>query len=310
MAESARQEAPPKVKNFAQILRTSDGTGVSEKVRELSLVDLHPFPDHPFKVRDDDEMVKLVESIHESGVLEPGIARPSPDGNGYQIIVGHRRKHGSELAGKSSMPFIVRNLSDDEAKILMVDSNIQKREKLDFSELAYAYKMKLEAQKSQGKRTDLTSVQVGQKLTARDAVAKDAGESAGQIRRYIRLTELIPDLLEMVDAKVIAFNPAVELSYLTPEEQTLLLDAMESEQATPSLAQAQRMKKASQDGNLTIESMRMVLSEEKKPEVDKITFTGKELTKYFPKSYTPQKMQDTIIKLLEQWRKRQLSQER
>lgn len=310
MSEAKSKQNAPMLKSFSDILKSSDASGVSERVRELPLSELHPFPEHPFKVRDDDEMEKLVESISENGVLEPGIARPSPDGSGYQIVVGHRRKHASELADKPTMPFIVRSLSDDEAKIIMVDSNIQKREKLDFSELAYAYKMKLDAQKSQGKRTDLTSVQVGQKLTSREAIAKDAGESAGQIRRYIRLTELIPDVLDMVDAKRIAFNPAVELSYLNPEEQTLLLDAMESEQSTPSLSQAQRLKKFSQEGNLTPESMRAIMSEEKKPGLDKVTLSSEKLAKYFPKSCTPQKMEETIFKLLEQWHKRQQSQER
>ena len=243
-------------------------------------------------------------------MLVPAIARPDPNG-GYELVAGHRRHRASELAGKDTMPVIVRDLDDDQATIIMVDSNLQ-RESLLPSERAFAYKMKLEAIKHQGARTDLTSVQVEQKLSARDRVAKDAGERSGiQVMRYIRLTELIPELLDMVDEKKIAFNPAYELSFLKKEEQTQLLDAMDSEQATPSLSQAQRLKKYSQEGHLTLDMMRVIMGEEKKSDLDKITFTSDTLRKYFPRSYTPQRMQETIIKLLEQWqRKRQQQHER
>ena len=243
-------------------------------------------------------------------MLVPAIARPDPNG-GYELVAGHRRHRASELAGKETMPVIVRDLDDDQATIIMVDSNLQ-RESLLPSERAFAYKMKLEAIKHQGARTDLTSVQVEQKLSARDRVAKDAGERSGiQVMRYIRLTELIPELLDMVDEKKIAFNPAYELSFLKKEEQVDLLDAMDSEQATPSLSQAQRLKKYSQEGHLTLDMMRVIMGEEKKSDLDKITFTSDTLRKYFPRSYTPQRMQETIIKLLEQWqRKRQQQHER
>ena len=243
-------------------------------------------------------------------MLVPAIARPDPNG-GYELVAGHRRHRASELAGKDTMPVIVRDLDDDQATIIMVDSNLQ-RESLLPSERAFAYKMKLEAIKHQGARTDLTSVQVEQKLSARDRVAKDAGERSGiQVMRYIRLTELIPELLDMVDEKKIAFNPAYELSFLKKEEQVDLLDAMDSEQATPSLSQAQRLKKYSQEGHLTLDMMRVIMGEEKKSDLDKITFTSDTLRKYFPKSYTPARMQETIIKLLEQWqRKRQQQHDR
>ena len=254
-------------------------------------------------------MQDTVDSVREYGVLVPAIARPDPNG-GYELIAGHRRHHASELAGKETMPVIVRDLDDDAATIIMVDSNLQREELLP-SERAFAYKMKLEALKHQGARTDLTSVQLGQKLSARDQVAKAAGESAIQIQRFIRLTELIPELLDMVDERKIAFNPAVELSYLKKEEQTLLLEAMDSEQATPSLSQAQRLKKFSQQKMLSLDVMRAVMSEEKKNDLDRVTLKNETLRKYFPKSYTPKQMEDTIIKLLEGWyKKRQLSQER
>ena len=247
--------------------------------------------------------------MREYGVLVPAIARPDPNG-GYELIAGHRRHHASELAGKETMPVIVRDLDDDAATIIMVDSNLQREELLP-SERAFAYKMKLEALKHQGARTDLTSVQLGQKLSARDQVAKAAGESAIQIQRFIRLTELIPELLDMVDERKIAFNPAVELSYLKKEEQTLLLEAMDSEQATPSLSQAQRLKKFSQQKMLSLDVMRAVMSEEKKTDLERVTLKNETLRRYFPKSYTPKQMEDTIIKLLEGWyKKRQLSQER
>lgn len=250
-----------------------------------------------------------MESVREYGVLVPAIARPDPDG-GYELIAGHRRHHASELAGKETMPVIIRDLDDDAATIIMVDSNLQREELLP-SERAFAYKMKLEALKHQGARTDLTSVQLGQKLSARDQVAKAAGESAIQIQRFIRLTELIPELLDMVDERKIALNPAVELSHLKKEEQTLLLEAMDSEQATPSLSQAQRLKKFSQQKMLSLDVMRAVMSEEKKTDLDRVTLKNETLRRYFPKSYTPKQMEDTIIKLLEGWyKKRQLSQER
>ena len=280
-----------------------------EKVQEIPLGELHPFRNHPFKVKDDAAMQDTVDSVREYGVLVPAIARPDPNG-GYELIAGHRRHHASELAGKETMPVIVRDLDDDAATIIMVDSNLQREELLP-SERAFAYKMKLEALKHQGARTDLTSVQFGQKLSARDQVAKAAGESAIQIQRFIRLTELIPELLDMVDERKIALNPAVELSYLKKEEQTLLLEAMDSEQATPSLSQAQRLKKFSQQKMLSLDVMRAVMSEEKKTDLDRVTLKNETLRRYFPKSYTPKQMEDTIIKLLEGWyKKRQLSQER
>ena len=281
-----------------------------EKVVEIPLGEVHPFKGHPFKVKDDDAMMETADSIRQYGVLVPAIARPDPSG-GYELVAGHRRHRASELAEKETMPVIVRDLDDDAATIIMVDSNLQ-RESLLPSERAFAYKMKLEAVKHQGARTDLTSVQVEQKLSARDKVAKDAGEKSGiQVMRYIRLTELIPELLDMVDEKKIAFNPAYELSFLKPEEQQMLLETMDYEQATPSLSQAQRMKKFSQEGKLTSESMLAIMSEEKKGDLDKVTLSSDTLRKYFPKSYTPKRMEETIIKLLEQWqRKRQRDQER
>lgn len=281
-----------------------------EKVIEIPLAELHPFKNHPFKVKDDDAMMETADSIRQYGVLVPAIARPSPEG-GYEIIAGHRRHRASELAEKETMPVIVRSLDDDAATIIMVDSNLQ-REGLLPSERAYAYKMKLEAIKHQGVRTDLTSVQVEPKLSARDRVARDAGERSGvQVTRYIHLTELIPPLLDMVDEKKIAFNPAYELSFLTKEEQAQLVETMDYEQATPSLSQAQRMKKLSQIGKLTEDEILKIMSEEKKGDLDRVTFTSDTLRKYFPRSYTPKKMEETIIKLLEQWqRKRQQQHER
>ena len=280
-----------------------------EKVQMIPLSELHPFRNHPFKVKDDEAMANTVDSVRQYGVLVPAIARPLESG-GYELVSGHRRHHASELAGLTEMPVIVRDLDDDAATIIMVDSNLQ-RETLLPSERAFAYKMKLEALKHQGWRSDLTSVQVGQKLNARDVVAKESGNSAIQVQRFIRLTALIPDLLNLVDEKKVAFNPAVELSYLKTEEQVLLLDAMESEQTTPSLSQAQRLKKFSQEGKLSVDVMRAIMSEEKKPEMDKVIFTSAKLRQYFPKSYTPQQMENTILRLLEQWqRKRQHEAER
>ena len=277
-----------------------------EKVMEIALTELFPFKDHPFKVKDDEAMADTAESIKEYGVLVPAIARPRDEG-GYELVAGHRRHRASELAGLETMPVIVRNLDNDAATIIMVDSNLQ-RENILPTERAFAFKLKLDAIKRQGERTDLTCTQVGHKLNegkkSVEIVAEQAGSSRNQIQRYIRLTELIPELLDMVDDKKIAFNPAVELSYLKPEEQTNLLEAMDMEQATPSLSQAQRLKKFSADGKCTLEAMCAIMSEEKKGEIDKVTLSSDKLRKYFPKSYTPQKMEETILKLLETWHKR------
>jgi len=282
-----------------------------ERVMEIPLDKLQHFRDHPFQVRHDQALQDMADSIKEYGVLSPGLARPIPDGSGYEVIYGNRRLEACILAGMETMPVIVRDMSDDEAIIAMVDANLQ-RENILPSERAFAYKMKLEAIKRQGARTDLTSMQVAQKLSV-EMVGDAAGISKDQVRRYIRLTELIPPILDMVDGvaeRKISFNPAVELSYLTLSEQTMLLDAMEAQEATPSLSQAQRLKKFSQQGKLSEDVMTAILSEEKK-EVDRITLTTTTLSKYFPKSYTPKKMEETIIKLLEQWqRKRQHEQER
>ena len=283
-----------------------------EKIQEIPLSELHPFRNHPFKVKDDEAMMETADSIKQYGVLVPAIARPDPEG-GYELVAGHRRHRASELAEKETMPVIVRDLDDDAATIIMVDSNLQ-RESLLPSERAFAYKMKLDAMKHQGERVDLTCSQVGNKLEGKkssEILAEQVGQSKNQIFRYIRLTELIPELLDMVDEKKIALNPAYELSFLKKEEQVDLLDAMDSEQATPSLSQAQRLKKYSQEGHLTLDMMRVIMGEEKKTDLDRVTFTSDTLRKYFPKSYTPQRMQETIIKLLEQWqRKRQRDQER
>ena len=282
-----------------------------EKIVELSLTELFSFKDHPFKVVDDEAMFDTVESVKKYGVLVPAIARPREEG-GYEIVAGHRRHRASELAGRETLPVIVRNLDDDEAVIIMVDSNLQ-RENILPSERAFAFKLKLEAIKRQGARTDLTCTQVGHKLNdgkkSVEIVAEQAGSSRNQIQRYIRLTELIPELLSMVDEKKIAFNPAVELSYLKKEEQTDLIEAMEMEQSTPSLSQAQRLKKFSAEGKLTLEAMSAIMSEEKKGEIDKVTLTGDKLKKYFPKSYTPKQMEETIIKLLEGWHKKRVQQQ-
>ena len=276
-----------------------------EKVQNIPLEELHPFKNHPFKVKDDAAMQDTVDSVREYGVLVPAIARPDPNG-GYELIAGHRRHYASELAGKETMPVIVRDLDDDAATIIMVDSNLQREELLP-SERAFAYKMKLEALKHQGKKT---LDQLGPKWSTQE-IGKAGNDSMSQVKRFIRLTELIPTLLDMVDERKIAFNPAVELSYLKKEEQTLLLEAMDSEQATPSLSQAQRLKKFSQQKMLSLDVMRVVMSEEKKNDLDRVTLKNETLRKYFPKSYTPKQMEDTIIKLLEGWyKKRQLSQER
>lgn len=288
---------------------TSRATSNQERVQEIPLSELHPFEGHPFKVLDDEEMQKTVESVRDFGVLTPAIARPDPDG-GYEIISGHRRHRASELAGKETMPVIVREMDDDAAIILMVDANLQ-RETILPSERAYAYKMKLDALKHQGARTDLTSCQVGTKLRADEKVADDAGESARTVQRYIRLTELIPELLDMVDTGQIKFNPAVELSYLAHEEQKDFLEAMDYAQAAPSLSQAQRIKKLAQEGNCTLDAMCEIMNEMKKDELDKVTLKTSVLRKYFPKSYTNKQMEDKIIQLLEQWqKKREKSMER
>ena len=281
-----------------------------EKVQEIPLGELHPFRNHPFKVKDDAAMQDTVDSVREYGVLVPAIARPDPDG-GYELIAGHRRHHASELAGKETMPVIIRDLDDDAATIIMVDSNLQREELLP-SERAFAYKMKLDAMKRQAGRPSRENVsQVGTQKRSDQIMAEQVGESRNQIQRFIRLTELIPTLLDRVDERKIAFNPAVELSYLKKEEQTLLLEAMDSEQATPSLSQAQRLKQFSQQKMLSLDVMRAVMSEEKKTDLDRVTLKNETLRRYFPKSYTPKQMEDTIIKLLEGWyKKRQLSQER
>ncbi|MCC8138416.1 MAG: ParB/RepB/Spo0J family partition protein [Clostridiales bacterium] len=277
---------------------------VKERVQEIALSELHPFKNHPFKVLDDERMMETVESVQQYGVLVPIIARPLSEG-GYEIVSGHRRHRASELAGKESIPVIVRELDDDEAVLLMVDSNLQ-RETILPSEKAFAFKMKLEAMKHQGSRGDLTSGQVGPKLRSDEIVAAEAGESRKQVQRYIRLTELIPPLLDMVDEKKVAFNPAYELSFLKPEEQQMLIETMDYEQTSPSLSQAQRLKQFSQEGRLTEDSMLAIMSEEKKPPQDRVMLTSDVLRQYFPKDYTPKKMEETIILLLEQWKQRRL----
>ena len=278
-----------------------------ERVQEIPLDQLKPFKNHPFKVRDDQRMLDTVDSIREYGVLVPAIARPDPEG-GYELISGHRRKRGCEMAGLQTMPVIIRDLDDDAAVLVMVDSNIQREELLP-SERAFAYKMKLEALKHQGARSDLTSMQVAQKLSVQK-VGDDAGVSKDQVRRFIRLTELISELLDMVDERKLAFNPAVEVSYLKRDEQRMLLEAMDAEQTTPSLSQAQRLKKFSQEGRLTEEAMSAIMSEEKKSDMDKVTLRSDTLRRYFPKSYTPKQMEQTIIRLLDVWKQRQKNQER
>lgn len=280
-----------------------------ERVQEIPLDQLKPFKNHPFKVRDDQRMLDTVDSIREYGVLVPAIARPDPEG-GYELISGHRRKRGCEMAGLQTMPVIIRDLDDDAAVLAMVDSNIQREELLP-SERAFAYKMKLEALKHQGARTDRTSGQVVQKLKLSvEIIAEQAGENYKQVQRYIRLTELISELLDMVDERKLAFNPAVEVSYLKRDEQRMLLEAMDAEQTTPSLSQAQRLKKFSQEGRLTEEVMSAIMSEEKKSDMDKVTLRSDTLYKYFPKSYTPKQMEQTIIRLLDVWKQRQKNQER
>lgn len=284
----------------------------SERVQEIPLSELHPFKNHPFRVVDDEAMQRTVESVAQFGVLAPALARPRSEG-GYELVAGHRRMRASELAGLETMPVIIRQMDDDTATIAMVDSNLQ-RETLLPSERAFAYKMKMEAMKHQGERTDLTSGQLGRKSDgkeSREHIAEQTGESARQVQRFINLTNLIPELLDMVDRKEIAFNPAVELSFLKKEEQKGFLEAMDYGQSTPSLSQAQRIKKLSQAGMCTQEAMNTIMNEEKKSELDTVTLKNDVLRKYFPRSYTPKQMQDTIIRLLEQWqKKRQRDQSR
>ena len=269
--------------------------------QEIEIGRIHAFPNHPFKVLDDESMQKTVESIEQYGVLTPAIVRPRTEG-GYELISGHRRAHASELAGKKTMPVIVRQMDDDAAVILMVDSNLQ-RENILPSERAFAFKMKLEAMKHQGQTIDETSGQIGPKLSTQK-IGDESGISSNNVKRFIRLTNLIPDILNMVDDRTIAFNPAVELSYLQPEEQQNFLKAMDYGQTTPSLSQAQRIKKFSQEGKCTLEAMCAIMSEEKKADLDRVTLKNDVLKKYFPKNYTPKQMEDTILKLLDQWQKK------
>ena len=277
-----------------------------EQVQQIPIGELFPFKDHPFKVLDDESMQRTVESVEQYGVLSPLIARPRPEG-GYEIISGHRRQHAAQLAGLDTLPVIVRNMDDDAAVLLMVDSNLQ-RENILPSERAFAYKMKLEALKNQGARSDLTSPQVAAKFRSDDAVAKDQGISGDTVRRYIRLTNLVPELLDMVDEKKIAFNPAVELSYLDTNQQRDFLEAMNDTQNAPSLSQAQRLKKLAQEGHFSYDVAFAVMGEEKKGELDKVVIKNDTLRKYFPRSYTPKQMEDTIIKLLDQWQRKQQRQ--
>lgn len=272
-----------------------------EKRTEMPLSDLHPFESHPFKVLDDELMEQTVESIKQIGVVSPLIVRPDPEG-GFEILSGHRRLHTAQLAGLETVPVIVKEMDDDAAIIFMVDSNLQ-RENILPSERAFSYKMKLEAMKHQGQRGDLTSDQVGQKSWAVNQLADDANESKTQVQRFIHLTNLIPEILDMVDEKKIAFNPAVELSYLKTSEQKEFLEAMDYAQASPSLSQAQRLKKLSQEGDCTLDAMCELMNEIKKDELDHVTIKNEVLRKYFPKSYTPKQMQDTIIRLLEKWQR-------
>ena len=281
-----------------------------EQVQQIPIDALHPFTNHPFKVLDDEAMTRTVESIAQYGVLAPLIARPRPDGDGYEIISGHRRQYAAKLAGLETLPVIVRQMSDDAAVILMVDSNLQ-REHILPSERAFAYKMKLEALKNQGARSDLTCGQFGHKLNgakARDIVADESGDNARNVQRFIRLTSLIPELLDMVDEKKIAFNPAVELSYLDESQQRDFLEAMNDTQNAPSLSQAQRLKRLAQEGHFSYDVAFAVMGEEKKDELDKVVIKNDTLRKYFPRSYTPKQMEDTIIKLLEQWQRKQQRQ--
>ena len=275
-----------------------------EQVQQIPIDALHPFTNHPFKVLDDEAMTRTVESIAQYGVLAPLIARPRPDGDGYEIISGHRRQYAAKLAGLETLPVIVRNMDDDAAVLLMVDSNLQ-RETILPSERAFAYKMKLEALKNQGARSDLTSSQIGTKLRADEKVAQDLGESRNQVQRFIRLTNLIPELLDMVDEKKISFNPAVELSYLDESQQRDFLEAMNDTQNAPSLSQAQQLKKIAQQGEFSYEKAFDVMGQEKRSEKDTVTIKNETLRKYFPRSYTPKQMEEKIIQLLDAWQKKQ-----
>ena len=300
-----KKSANVSLKSFDDIFSTEESRQEDklEHIRQIPISELHAFEGHPFRVVDDEEMQKVVDSVAKFGVLTPLIARPDPDG-GYEVISGHRRMHASELAGIETVPVIVRDMDDDEAIICMVDANLQ-RENILPSERAWAYRMKLDAIKHQGARSDLTSGQVGQKFrTSAELVASQAGESYKQVQRYIRLTELLPELLDMVDSKQIAFNPAVEISYLKPDEQKDFLEAMDAAQSTPSLSQAQRIKKLSQAKMCTLEAMCEIMNEEKKDDLSKVTISHEVLRKYFPRSYTPKQMEAQIIKLLEQWQKK------
>ena len=290
--------------SYDDIFETDESRAESqlERVQSIRLSALVPFKEHPFKVVDDEAMLRTTESIAQYGVLTPLIARPLEDGS-YEIISGHRRAHAAELAGLTEVPVLVRRMDDDAATVLMVDSNLQ-RENILPSERAYAYKMKLEAMKHQGSRTDLTSSQVETKLRTDQVMAEELGESRNQIQRYIRLTYLTPEVLAMVDQKQISFNPAVELSYLKAEEQEMFIQAMDEVQAAPSLSQAQRLKKLSQEGGFTLDAAREIMNEVKKGDLERVTFRNEQLRKYFPRSYTTQQMQNTILKLLDQWQKK------
>ena len=285
---------------------TNQARDKPEEVQQISLSQIHPFPEHPFQVRDDELMQQTIDSIQQVGILTPVILRPD-DSGGFEMISGHRRLYAAGLAGLDTIPAIVRNMTDDEAIIFMVDSNLQ-RETILPSERAKAYKMKLDAIKRQGSRTDLTSVQVGQKLTSRERIAESSPDSPSQIRRFIRLNELDPALLKMVDDGKIGLTPAVELSFLNPQEQTMLLDTIDSEQATPSLSQAQRMKKLSGEGKLNDDTMLSIMMEQKKPENWNLTLPMDRIRKFFPRSFTPQQMENTILKLLEAWQKKRQRQ--
>lgn len=289
--------------SYDDIFETDESRAESqlERVQNIRISELVPFKDHPFKVVDDEAMLRTTESIAQYGVLTPLIARPMEDGE-YEIISGHRRAHAAEMAGLTEVPVLVRDMDDDAATVLMVDSNLQ-RESILPSERAFAFKMKLEALSHQGQRSDLTSVQVAPKLST-EIIGESAGMSKDNVKRFIRLTNLIPELLDMVDQKQISFNPAVELSYLAPEEQEIFMQAMDEVQAAPSLSQAQRLKKLAQEGDFTMDSAREIMNEVKKGDLERVTFRNEQLRKYFPRSYTAQQMQDTIIKLLDQWQKK------
>ena len=290
--------------SYDDIFRTDESRAEEalEKVQPVAINKLVPFKNHPFRVVDDEAMLRTTESIAQYGVLTPLIARPLEDGT-FEIISGHRRAHAALAAGLTEVPVLVRQMDDDAATVLMVDSNLQ-RENILPSERAFAYKMKLEAMKHQGTRSDLTSGQVGPKLRSDEQIAQEAGDSRKQVQRFIRLTSLIPPILDMVDQKQISFNPAVELSYLKPEEQEIFLEAMDETQAAPSLSQSQRLKKLSQDGDFSLDLAREIMNEVKKGDLERVTFRNEQLRKYFPRSYTTQQMQDTILRLLDQWQKK------